>query len=211
MAQGETARIHRWVERLQAGDESALNELIVHFEQRLRSLTRKMIREFPLVQRSEQTDDVFQQAVLRLCRALKAVSPGNTRELIRLSAAQVRRELLNLTRYYKSRPSVQLVEQLGPDGEGRFSQTVRLDPTPLSQEPATAETPSVLENWTEFHQVVATLPEAEREVFDLVFYQGMTQSEVASIQDVSLKTVRKRWNSARLAIYDALDGKLPGS
>ena len=79
-SQGESARINIWLERLQGGDEQALNELIIHFERRLRSLTRRMIREFPLVHSCEQTDDVFQNAVLRLCRALKAVSPRSTRK-----------------------------------------------------------------------------------------------------------------------------------
>src|SRR3954465_842495 len=95
MKTGETSRIRIWVDRLQSGDQSALNELIIHFERRLHALTRRMIQGYPLVHSLEQTDDVYQKAVLRLSRALKAVAPGDTRELIRLSATQIRRELLN--------------------------------------------------------------------------------------------------------------------
>ena len=76
MSQSENARIHMWLERLHAGDEGGLNELIIYFERRLRYLTEKMIRDYPLVHSCEQTDDVFQNAVLRLSRALKAVSPA---------------------------------------------------------------------------------------------------------------------------------------
>ena len=92
-----------------------LNELIVHFERRLRALTRRMIKDYPLVHSCEQTDDVYQKAVLRLCRALRAVTPGNTRDLIRLSAMQVRRELLNLARFC---PRPDLLQRSHENGAG---------------------------------------------------------------------------------------------
>jgi RNA polymerase sigma factor (sigma-70 family) len=207
---GETARIHRWLERLQEGDQNALNELIVHFERRLRSLAHRMIRDYPLVHRCEQTDDIFQRAVLRLCRALKAASPGSTRDLIRLSAVQVRRELLNLARFYRSRRYL-LGTGDTPDTGGSGSVSSRLIAgNGVTWGCETTDHPSDLDQWTEFHKVAASLPEPENEVFDLVWYQGMTQEEVARVQCVSVRTVKKRWNSARMAIYDALDGRLPG-
>jgi len=209
MPQGETTKIFLWVERLQAGDRSAVNELIIHFERRLRALTRKMIREYPLVHRCEQTDDVFQKAVLRLCRALKEVSPGSTRELVRLSAAQIRRELLNLTRHYRSRPDLLSTvdpETAGLASEGEFGIEV---PARALQRPA--DQALYLEQWTDFHEVVARLPEPQREVFDLIWYHGLSQQEVARVQGICVRTVKKRWHAARLAIYDALDGVLPGA
>src|SRR5207248_2781571 len=104
MKQLEGTRIQSWIERMHAGDSAALNELLSHFERRLRSLTRKMIREYPFVHQCEQTDDVFQGAVLRLCQALRSLSPRSPEDLIRLSAVQVRRELSNLARYHRNRP-----------------------------------------------------------------------------------------------------------
>lgn len=209
MSQGETAKIHLWVERLQAGDLTALNELISHFERRLRALTRKMIREYPLVQRCEQTDDVFQKAVLRLYRALKEISPGSSRDLVRLSAAQIRRELLNLARYYRSRPHLlvfadQATAGLTQGDEGRSNISARV-PDPMDDHAL------YLDQWTDFHEVVARLPDPQREVFDLIWYHGMTQQEVANVQGTCIRTVKKRWHAARLAIFDALDGILPGA
>jgi RNA polymerase sigma-70 factor (ECF subfamily) len=211
MNQGETARIHLWVERMRAGDQGALNELIIHFERRLRSLTRKMIRDYPLVHSCEQTDDVYQKAVLRLCRALKALTPGSTRDLIRLSAAQVRRELLNLARFYRSRPDLlhrrELARQALLDGTERYGATCpRVSDWLQSQDDVL-----LLDKWTDFHEAAAGLAEPSREVFDLIWYQGMTFEEVSRIQQVSVRTVRNRWNRARLSIYDALDGNLPGT
>jgi RNA polymerase sigma factor (sigma-70 family) len=210
MSQGETARIHAWVERLHAGDQGALNELIVHFERRLRALTRRMIRAYPLVRSCEQTDDVYQKAVLRLCRCLKEVTPGSSRDLIRLSAVQVRRELLNLARFYRARPN--LLHQgetrpgRSPDGPDLESERPE-DPVGYDG----GDEVFLLNQWTEFHEAAASLLEPQREVFDLIWYQGMTFEEVSRIQQVSIRTVRNRWNAARLAIHYALDGNLPGS
>ena len=103
MNTGETLQIVGWVERLKSGDDSALDELLVHFEARLISLTRKMLRSFPAVGRWEQTDDVFLLAAMRLCNALKDVTPRSTREFFGLAALQIRRELLNMTKTYRHR------------------------------------------------------------------------------------------------------------
>lgn len=209
MSQDESTRIHLWLDRLQAGDERALNDLIIHFERRLRSLTRKMIREFPLVHSCEQTDDVFQKAVLRLCRALKTVYPGSTRDLIRLSAAQVRRELQNLSRHYRSRPRMLA---LGEEMSGRVvsDHSVPGGLSVLDLQAPSSNGVMRLDLWTEFHEAAAGLPEPQKEVFDLVWYHGLSQSEVVSVQGVSVRTIKKRWNAARLAIYDAMGGQLPG-
>src|SRR5262249_61398995 len=57
--------------------------------------------------------------------------------------------------------------------------------------------PSRLLDWSEFHQCVEALPPAEREVFNLLWYHGMTQSEAAAVLDVSVPTVTRWWLSAR--------------
>jgi RNA polymerase sigma factor (sigma-70 family) len=201
----EDARVHSWVSRVHLGDAAALNELLTHFERRLRSLTRKMIREYPLVHLCEQTDDVFQRAVLRLCRGLKSLSPASPEDLLRLAAAQVRRELSNLARHYRSRPRMQGLGYSSPESalarsadDGRY-RPHRVDGVGSRQ----------LDRWTDFHEVAAALPEKDREVFDLIWYQGMSQQQVAELLGVCVRTVKSRWQAARLTIADALDGQLP--
>jgi RNA polymerase sigma-70 factor (ECF subfamily) len=199
------------MERLHAGDRVALNELIAHFERRLRSMTRRMIKDYPLVRLCEQTDDVYQNAVLRLCRALKAVSPASTRDLIRLSAVQVRRELLNLARFYRARAEIlHQAEALAGASAGDSKQAggrATLEPAC----PEGGDDVLLMDQWTEFHEAAAALPEPRRESFDLIWYQGLTFEQAARIQEVTPRTVRNRWNAARLAIYDALGGSLPGT
>ena len=57
---------------------------------------------------------------------------------------------------------------------------------------------------------VALSPEEEQAVFDLIWYQGFSQEEVALSLGVDVRTVRRRWRAARLALSDALDGEPPG-
>ena len=70
--------------------------------------------------------------------------------------------------------------------------------------------PVRLAEWTRFHDAAGSLPDEQREVFDLLYYQGMTQDEAAALLGVSDRTVKRRWLSARLALHDALGGQIPG-
>ena len=62
---------------------------------RLRQLTCAMLKDYPRLKRWEETDDVFQNASLRLYRALGKVRPASVREFFRLAAVQIRRELID--------------------------------------------------------------------------------------------------------------------
>ena len=55
-ASNQTAQIQGWIDRLQAGDESARAQLLSTAIARLERLTRKMLRSFPRVKRWEDTD-----------------------------------------------------------------------------------------------------------------------------------------------------------
>jgi RNA polymerase sigma factor (sigma-70 family) len=194
------------LDRLLAGDEKARLELVSRSCDRLTSLTRQMLKDFPGVRRWEDTDDVFQNAVLRLCTALKQVTPRDVNEFIRLAALQIRRELLDLARHY-----------YGPHGHGAHHASDIAGTTDSVTRPdrgvapleSTYE-PSRLAVWSEFHERVDTLPDNEREVFDLLWYQGLTQAEAATVLGVNERTVLRRWQQARLKVHKALQGQLPG-
>src|SRR5213079_85483 len=46
MSDSPTAQIQGWIERLNRGDESALDEMILSFEKRFARLASKMLRDF---------------------------------------------------------------------------------------------------------------------------------------------------------------------
>src|SRR5262249_8460459 len=98
-------------------------------------------------------------------------------------------------------------------GEGANHATWNPDDSragPAAWEPADESgDPTRLARWSEFHRKIETLPEEEREVFDLVWYQGLSQAEAADLLQVSERTIKRRWQSARLKLHDLLEGESP--
>ena len=171
-----TDDIQGWIDRLHTGGDPARAALIACASSRLTRLARKMLKGYSSVARWEQTDDVLQNALIRLDRALKNVTPPSTRDFFRLAAAQIRRELIDLARRH-----------YGPEGLGAHHSTRLLtsgsgDPAGGRGEPAESTLdPSRLAAWTEFHIQIGHLPEEERELFDLLWYQDLTQSQAAQV------------------------------
>ncbi len=69
--------------------------------------------------------------------------------------------------------------------------------------------PEDLDAWTRFHEAVESLGDEQREVFNLLWYEALTQPEAASVLGVSQRTVGRRWLAARCAVFEALDGQSP--
>src|SRR4051812_27835631 len=63
-----------------------------------------------------------------------------------------------------------------------------------------------LQRWTEFHEAVSRLPNDLRIVFDLLWYQELSQANVAGLLGVAVPTVKLRWTKARLQVQQALGG-----
>lgn len=202
-ATATTTRIQLRLDRLRAGDPSARDELLQVACDRLTRLARKMLRGYRGVGRWEQTDDVLQNAALRLCRALERVRPETVRSFINLAAVQIRRELIDLARHYD-----------GPEGQGRHHESRAgsggSEGGPGPREGADdTDDPARLAGWTEFHAQIGALPEDQRELFDLLWYQGLTQAEAADVLGVTERVVKYRWRAARLALHGKLGGRLP--
>ncbi len=205
MADAGATQLQHCLDRLRAGDESARNELLQRAQERLLRLTRKMLKGYRRLKRWEDTDDVLQNALLRLCRHLQETTPHSVRDFFRLAALQIRRELIDLARHY-----------FGPQGQGaKHASNVHKEDTPSTPLPAyekrdDTNDPSLLASWTEFHQQVEDLPDDDKEMFNLLWYQGLSQEETAALLDVSLRTIQRRWQSARLKVHRALKGEMPG-
>jgi RNA polymerase sigma-70 factor (ECF subfamily) len=199
----ESAVIEGWVHQLQAGDDQARKELLNCACERLTRLTRKMLKGFGRLKRWEQTDDVVQNALLRLYRSLADVRPASAVEFYRLAALNIRRELLDLAKHY-----------YGPRGLGANYASTDKGPDqsqagPAADRPAADDDPGQLEAWAALHEQVERLPAEEKEVFDLLWYQELSQAEAAALLKVSERTVKRRWASARLRLHQSLGGRLP--
>lgn len=81
-------------------------------------------------------------------------------------------------------------------------------PDLMSDEPGPAErAESSFVSWR-VHRALETLPEREREVVELAYWSGLSQSEVASFLDIPLGTVKTRTRSALAHLADVLEGEL---
>jgi RNA polymerase sigma factor (sigma-70 family) len=192
--------LNRW----RAGELAAREELLRHSQARLRELTARMLSRAPAVRRWEDTDDVLQEVLLRLDQTLGRIEVVSVRDYLCLAATNLRRVLVDLIRHYN-----------GPHGLGAH----HVSPPPGScGEPGRApvetaadsgDAPASIAQWSEFHEKAAALPDAEREVFDLLYYHGLTQDEAAELLGISLSTVKRRWQAGRLGLMQSLGGAPP--
>ena len=200
-----TLHLQGCLDRLRGGDPAAWEELLRHSQERLRKLTHRMLSRFPAVHRFEQTDDVLQNVLLRITRMLDRVEVASVRDYLRLAATNIRRELIDLARHISGAEGIGANQATPPPRRpDQSDQGPANDPAAESSGDALS-----LADWTEFHEQVARLSEEEKEVFDLLWYNGLTQEEAAEVLAVSLSTIKRRWQSARLGLMNALGGKSP--
>jgi RNA polymerase sigma-70 factor (ECF subfamily) len=189
---GHTSELADLLERLRRGDPDARCRVIECAVDRLRTLASKMMRSNPRVRRWAETDDLLQGALLRLHRCMAELHPEGVRQFYALAGLQIRRELLDLAKHYQGAHGVDANHK--SDG-GRAAQRQCADPLE----------PETLDAWARFHETVGCLPDEEREVVQLVWYDGMKQPEAAGVLGVSLATLKRRWLSARLRLSELLE------
>jgi RNA polymerase sigma-70 factor (ECF subfamily) len=187
---GSDTQLQGLLDQSLQGNPAAKEALLYHACDRLLRLTRKMFHGNPGLRRWMQTDDVFQNSLVRLHRALSQTEVVDVRHFFNLATVQIRRELLDLAR-----------KTFGPHGIGRNHHT---DFQPADETGGSlhrvSEEPEDLERWEAFHQRAEALPDEEREVFDFLYYEGLLQPEAAKVLEVSERTIRNRWNRAKLLL-----------
>ena len=194
-------QLQAFIDRTRTGDETARSALIDHACDRLLMLTRKMFHTHARLRRWEQTDDVFQSAMLRLHTALGEVKVESVRHLFNLAAVMVRRTLLDLAKHH-----------FGPLGGATNHHTDGPADGPdgaVHRAGDAAAEPTDLDGWSDFHLQVERLPDEEREVVNLLYYESLTQEQAARVLGVSLRTVKRRWQSARCRLHAALNPEGP--
>jgi len=97
-AEDSERRLQECLDRLASGDPNARDDLIAIACSRMQSLAHRMLLSYPAVRRHEGTDDVVQNAAMRLYRSLAEVHPVSVRHFSGLAALQIRRELLDLAK-----------------------------------------------------------------------------------------------------------------
>jgi RNA polymerase sigma-70 factor (ECF subfamily) len=191
-----TVAVRRYLDEL-AGDspsEPVVRALLDRAIRRLHQLCASLLyRSYPRLTQPPlnlQTDEMLGAVVERLLKALREARPATVREFFGLACQHMRWELNDLARRLDEQPAaVELREGLVPS-------LVSSD---------TGITP----DGRRMLAAIDGLPEAEREAFDMVRIQGMTQVEAARVLDVSVMTVKRRLNRGLQLLAEALGDLRP--
>ena len=186
------------LQRLSVDGENASRELIHVAMNRLRILARKILADIPSVKRWDSTDDLLQNASLKLWKAMETLHPPTPVDFFRLAACVMRRELIDLSR-----------SRYGPLGWGANHHSPAPGNTSVSEIRTTSleddsNGPEKLNEWSEFHSYVENLPDDERQLFDLLWYQGLTLAETSELLGIPLRTLGRYWKSARIRLAESL-------
>jgi RNA polymerase sigma-70 factor (ECF subfamily) len=120
-----------------------------------------------------------------------------------LATLQIRRELVDLARKHRGPESYAANHESNStvvDSEVVMRVSYAADPY--------VHDPGV-ERWAAFHEAAAALPSGEREVFELAWFLGAEQVEVADHLGCSVRTVKRRWDAIKQTLRDALGADVP--
>ena len=190
-----TAVVQRYLDDLAGVDgdspaEPVVRELLASAVNRLHVLCSSLLfRSYPRLTRPPlnlQTDELLSSVAERLLKAMREVRPKTVRQFFALANQHMRWELNDLARRLDEQAAaVELRDSLVPA-------------------PADSSASQISPNTRRILEVIGSLPEEEREVFNLVRIQGMTQAEAAAVLGVSAKTVQRRLNRGLLLLADQL-------
>jgi RNA polymerase sigma-70 factor (ECF subfamily) len=191
-----TAAVQRYLDVL-AGDQPAepiIRALLDRAVRRLQLLCRNVLyrkyRRLTLPPLNLQPDEMLSGVVERLLKAMRSVRPPTVRQFFALVHQHMRWELNDLARRLDEQPAFVELE----------SEKV---PAPPSSDAVLSQ------DGRRMLEAIDLLPEDEREVFDLVRIQGLTQVEVAKVIGVSSKTVQRRLNHSFLLLAKELKDLRP--
>jgi RNA polymerase sigma factor (sigma-70 family) len=194
------------LERALTGDAEARGRLLELARDRLMRHARRFLHgRYARLEPFAQTDDVVQQLYLKILQnqdRLWGNADGqpvrSLAEFFGHTSAWLRDVLCDLLRkeYGRddNRPAVLPLDG-GPSDAG-----------PRHELGSTTLDPEKLRRWAEFHEAAARLPDELRAVFDLLWYQEMSQAEASALLGISLSTVKLRWMKARLQVQQSLGG-----
>jgi RNA polymerase sigma-70 factor (ECF subfamily) len=192
-----SAAVQRYLDEL-AGDspaEPVVRALLDRAVRRLHQLCATLLyRSYPRLTRPPlnlQTEEMLSAVVERLLKALREARPASARQFFALACQHMRWELNDLARRLDEQPAAAEL----------CAESV---PAPASSD--TGLTP----DGRRILEAIERLPEGEREAFDLVRIQGMTQTEAAQVLGVSVMTVKRRLNRSLNLLAATLGDLRPG-
>ena len=180
------------LDKLRNNDKDAKNAIIVHTLNRLERISRRMFHKFPVLQQSEETGDILHMLVLKLDKALSHVTPDSVSGYFALVNLNLNWILKELSRKAK------MSRTLNVNGINDVLNRVS-DPY---------HGPANNQEWFDFFEILEKLSPENREVFDLIWLQGLTQKQAARVLGISIRTFIRRWIKSKLEITKLMDDEL---
>jgi RNA polymerase sigma factor (sigma-70 family) len=198
MGESGSVELQGLLDRLREGDREARRLLLERSCDRLRRLAGRMLHgSFPELARHHEVDSVVHETWVRLLQALDTAEPPTVADFFRLAAHKFRQVLLDMAQGERRRAQRGVLGLNGEDGEGH-------DPSAGD----TTYDPARLALWTEFHERVATLTGQERAVFEMHYYLGLPQTEIARVLELHPRKVSYLWVAATETLGEWLDAAL---
>ena len=196
-----TAAVQRYLDEL-AGirgvspAEPVVRAILERSADRLRALCSNLLHHhYPRLTHGPMnlhSEEMLGGVVERLLKAMREVHPGNVRQFFALANRHMRWELNDLARRLDKRLAVS-VEMINTPAAVTPPSTSKADSPGLQR---------ILD-------AIDRLPDDEREAFNLVRIQGMTQTEAAAVIGCVVKTVQRRLNRGLVLLEEYLHDLKP--
>ena len=182
-----TEVVQRYLNAL-AGDgpaEPIIREILSRAVRRLERLCANLLhRHYPRLTRPPSNLDTAEMVggvVEGLLKAMETVRPQTVRQFFALVNQHMRWQLNDLARRLDAQPNLVELHEESLVAPARSDSAITPDGRQMLQ-------------------AIESLPEDEREAFELVRFQELTHTEVAEVLGVSTKTVQRRLNRASLLL-----------
>ncbi len=184
-----TQMIESYLKQINAGDETAIDQLIGCADKRLSALCERIVGRMVKTKQYIRVSDVHQESFFRLKNALVKpnVNPQTVGEFMGLAARHIRFQVLDMLREAK--------KHLLDEGTSVINGIP--DTTPQDN----------IEMWTCFYEAFEDLPEEEQQVADLLWtwmdgeaVQNLTQYQAAEVLGISRDRVKDLWRNAKIKI-----------
>ena len=181
----KTIQVTRLLNRWQAGDQAALDNLIPHVYEELRQLAQAQLNKNK--KNSIQCTELISEAYLRLVD-VNTVDWKDRTHFFSMAARTMRRVLVeqfrksNADKRGNNQTLLTFKDELNPNN----AQTIQLD------------------SLDEALQKLEHMDARQAEIVTLKFFGGLTNEEIAEILTVSSKTVQRDWSVAKLWLFREL-------
>jgi RNA polymerase sigma-70 factor (ECF subfamily) len=193
-----TAAVQHYLDAL-AGDQPAepiIRALLDRAVRRLHQLSANLLyrrySRLALPPSNLEPDELLGAVVERLLKAMRSVRPGTVRQFFALVNQHMRWELNDVARRLDEQPAVRPLDEGGVESPSSSDSLLSADGRRMLQ-------------------AIDHLPDEEREAFDLLRIQGLTQPEAADVLGVSARTVQRRLHRALCLLAGELSDLRPGA